>query len=103
MQGRFYPDVFARHGITVHIPDPENLAYIHDRYLGELVQGTFLPTTRARLLASVHRLKDTEGIEGLILGGTELPLLQRDAGDTGIPFLDTTRIHVARAMSEILA
>jgi aspartate racemase len=102
MQGRFYPEVFARRGITVRIPDPENQAYIHEKYLGELVQGVFIPATRDRLLAIVRRLKQTEGIEGLVLGGTELPLLLPDAGDTGIPFLDTTRIHVDRAMTEML-
>ncbi len=102
MQGRFYLDVFARRGIAVRIPDPENQAYIHDKYMGELVPGVFLPATRDRLFTIVRRLKETEGIEGLVLGGTELPLLLRDAGDTGIPFLDTTRIHVDRAMTEIL-
>jgi aspartate racemase len=102
MQGRFYPEVFARRGIRVCIPDRENRTYIHDKYLGELVLGVFLPATRDRLLAIVHRLKETDGIDGLILGGTELPLLLRDPGDTGIPFLDTTRIHVDRAISEIL-
>jgi aspartate racemase len=102
MQGRFYPEVFARRGITVRIPDPENQAYIHEKYLGELVQGVFIPATRDRLLAIVRRLKQTDGIEGLVLGGTELPLLLRDAGDTGIPFLDTTRIHVDRALTEML-
>ena len=102
MQGRFYPEVFARRGITVRIPDLENQAYIHEKYLGELVQGVFIPATRDRLLAIVHRLKQTEGIEGLVLGGTELPLLLRDARDTGIPFLDTTRIHVDRALTEML-
>jgi len=102
MQGRFYPEVFARRGMTVCIPDPENRTYIHDKYMGELVLGVFLPATRDRLLAIVERLKETDGIDGLILGGTELPLLLRDPGETGIPFLDTTRIHVDRAMSEIL-
>lgn len=102
MQGRFYPEVFARRGMTVCIPDPENRAYIHDKYIGELVPGVFLPGTRDRLLAIAQRLKETDRIDGLILGGTELPLLLRDPGDTGIPFLDTTRIHVDRAMSEIL-
>lgn len=102
MQGRFYPEVFARRGITVRIPDPENQAYIHEKYLGELVQGVFIPATRDRLLAIVRGLKQTDGIEGLVLGGTELPLLLLDAGDTGIPFLDTTRIHVHRALTEML-
>jgi aspartate racemase len=102
MQGRFYPEIFARRGIGVSAPAPEDRTYIHDAYMSELVQGTFLPATRERMLGIVRRLKQTDGIEGLVLGGTELPLLLRDAGDTGIPFLDTTRIHVDRALAAAL-
>jgi len=36
------------------------------------------------------------------LGGTELPLLLRQPVESGIPLLDTTRIHVARAVAEML-
>ena len=35
-----------------------------------------------------------DGIEALILGGTELPLILRGENDIGIPFLDTAQIHV---------
>jgi aspartate racemase len=48
-------------------------------------------------------LKEKHGIEGLILGGTELPLILRDAAGQGIPFLDTTRIHVERAVAQLLS
>jgi aspartate/glutamate racemase len=37
------------------------------------------------------------------LGGTELPLLLRDATEVGIPLLDTTRIHVDRIVREMLS
>ena len=40
--------------------------------------------------------------DALILGGTELPLLIRDAS-IGVPLLDTTRIHVERALAELLS
>ena len=103
MQGGFYRKVFERQSITVSVPAPEDQAYIHEKYLGELVQGIYLPETRARLLQIGARLAQTEGIEGLILGGTELPLLLRDGGDLGIPLLDTTRIHVDRAIAEMLS
>jgi aspartate racemase len=46
------------------------------------------------LLAIARRLRDEEGIEALILGGTELPLILTDSGVLGIPYLDTTQIHV---------
>jgi aspartate racemase len=90
MQGRFYADVFSRAGIALVAPSPDEQTYIHDKYMGELVNGVVLPETRERLLAIVARLKDEEGIGGLILGGTELPsILGGDMGQ-GIPFLDTT-------------
>lgn len=103
MQGRFYPDVFARAGIALAVPEPDEQAYIHDKYMSELVNGIFLPNTRARLLAIADRLKQREGIQGLILGGTELPLILRDATDYVIPFLDTTRIHVNRIVAQLLS
>jgi aspartate racemase len=106
MQGRFYPDVFSRQGITLTVPAPNEQAYIHDKYMSELVNGIFLPPTRARLLAMVDRLKKEDGIEGLILGGTELPLLFRDETlpntAAGIPFLDTTQIHVKALVTQLL-
>lgn len=101
MQGRFYPEVFSREGITLVLPDPQEQAYIHDKYMSELVRAIFLPETRERLLTIVDRLKEREGIEGLILGGTELPLILRDVADRGIPFLDTTQIHVQAVVERL--
>jgi aspartate/glutamate racemase len=49
-------------------------------------------------------MKAREGIEGLILGGTELPLILRDeAGTASVPFLDTTRIHVNSIVARLLS
>jgi aspartate racemase len=103
VQGRFYPDVFSRAGITLITPGVEEQVYIHDKYMNELVNGVIIPETRERLLAIVERLKAQEGIEGLILGGTELPLILREETYGGIPFLDTTKIHVERAVAQILS
>ena len=103
MQGRFYHDAFSRQGITLVVPDLEDQDYIHDKYMNELVNGIFLSETRKRLLTIVDRLKRKENIQGLILGGTELPLILRNGGDQGIPFLDTTKIHVERAVACLLS
>lgn len=103
MQGRFYPDIFSKAGIELSVPKPVEQDYIHDKYLNELVLGILLPETRERLLKIVERMKDEQGIEGLILGGTELPLILKDAQYTGIPFLDTTQIHVKHAVAELLS
>src|SRR5213076_2181505 len=79
MQATFYPKVFSREGIDLLMPEREDQDYIHEKYFSELVPGKFLPETRAGLLAIVDRMKTKSGIDGVILAGTELPLLLRDA------------------------
>ena len=74
----------------------------NSKYMGELVNGIFLPDTREGLLLIVRRLMLEEMIDGLILGGTELPLIMRNTEDQGIPFLDTTRLHVESVVSRLL-
>lgn len=103
MKAPFYPEIFARKGIAVLMPEPSDQAYIHQKYMDELVKGVFLPETRAELIRIVERMKVQHGIQGLILGGTELPLILSGAADCGIPFLDTARIHVDAAVQEMLA
>ena len=103
MQSASYPSVFTRRGITVLVPDAADQEYVHGKYMSELVRGEYLPETRAGLLAVVDRLRSQHGIDGLILGGTELPLILRDVEDLGIPFLDTGRIHVEAALEQMLA
>jgi aspartate racemase len=102
MQSQFYPQVFSAAQISLVTPQPDEQAYIHDKYMNELVKGIILPETRQRLLLIVDRLQEKEGIDGLILGGTELPLILGEVTDRGIPFLDTTRIHVQAALARML-
>ncbi|MEP7274123.1 MAG: amino acid racemase, partial [Acidobacteriota bacterium] len=79
MEGQFYQDVFNGEGITLVVPAADEQAYIHDRYMNELINGIFLPETRAGLLQIAERMRVEDGIEGLILGGTELPLILKEA------------------------
>jgi aspartate racemase len=55
------------------------------------------------LLTIVDRLKEREGIQGLILGGTELSLIFRDTTVRDIPVLDTTKIHAKAIVVEALS
>jgi aspartate racemase len=102
MEGRFYPEVFARREITVQAPRMEDREYVHAKYMEELISGEFRSETREEFIAIIKRLEQS-GAEGVLLAGTELPLLLRDAGDCGVPLLDTTRIHVDRAVTELLS
>jgi aspartate racemase len=103
MQATFYPKVFAHEGIELLVPDTHDQDYIHEKYFSELVPGKFLAETRAGLLAIVDRMKAKNDIDGVILAGTELPLLLHAPDHNGIPFLDTTKIHVEAAVAQMLS
>jgi aspartate racemase len=103
MQAKFYPNVFSKEGVDLVVPEPDDQAYIHDKYLSELIPGKFLAETRENLLAIIDRLKAKMNIDGVILAGTELPLILREAMHNGVPLLDTTKIHVEAAVTEMLA
>ncbi|HEX5581383.1 MAG TPA: amino acid racemase [Gemmatimonadaceae bacterium] len=101
MEAPFYTEVFARHGVAVVMPGEEERAWIHERYVGELLGGEFRDGTRRGFVALVERLRDREGIEGVILGGTELPLLLPGEAIAGLPTLDTTALHVAALLAQL--
>jgi aspartate racemase len=103
MQATFYSKVFAREGIELVVPESKDQDYIHEKYFNELVPGNFLPETRAGLLAIVDRLKAKIDIDGVILAGTELPLLLRDENHNGIALLDTGKIHCQTAVDEMFS
>ena len=102
MEAPFYPDVFTRAGVKLVTPNAREQDYIHEIYLGQLLKDIFLPETRLQLLEIADEMKRRDHIEGLILGGTELPLLLRDQEHNGLPLLDTTRMHVDKLVAEML-
>ncbi len=103
MQGDFYPTVFTREEIELIVPQPDDQAYIDDKYMNELVLGKFLPETSAGLHTIVDRLKEKHDIDGVILAGTELPLILRAPEHRGIPLLDTMKIHAHAAVAEMFS
>jgi aspartate racemase len=103
MQGRFSPDVFQGRGLSLVLPRPDEQAYLHEAYVTELLRDRFLDETRQRVLAIVARLAADDGVEAVVLGGTELPLLlpRESAGSTPVPLLDTTVIHAHEIAAEL--
>jgi aspartate racemase len=102
MTGGFYQEVFRRAHIDLVVPNDEEQAYIHEKYIGELLKNIFADETRAGLLNIVANLRRREAVEAIILGGTELPLILRDA-ESEVKFLDTTRIHVEAIVDALLS
>jgi aspartate racemase len=103
MQATFYSKVFSREGIDLIVPESKDQDYIHEKYFSELVPGNFLPETRAGLLAIADRMKAKIDIDGVILAGTELPLILRGESHNGIALLDTGKIHCQAAVDAMFS
>jgi len=103
MQAGFYAEVFGRQGMAVVPPRPDEQDRLHGRYMGELIHGVLRPETRDELLALIETMRRREGLDGVALAGTELPLLLRAEAVDGLPLLDTTGIHVGAAVESLLS
>lgn len=92
-----YDRVMAeRFGIAVDLPRPAEQDDLQSIILDELTRGEIRAASRTRCLDIVARMA-AAGADGIIVGCTELPLLL--AGHrASAPLLDTTRLHVARAI-----
>jgi aspartate racemase len=94
MENGFYQAGFSKEGIEIITPSPESQNYIHDKYMNEFVKGIFLHETKKVFLDIVHQLREQTRIEGLILGGTELPFILKEEDFINFKLLNTTEIHV---------
>jgi len=102
MTNGFYNRVAERFGIDILIPEPDKQDYIHDKYMTELVFNKIFPDTKQQLIRIVRKLKEKESIQGLILGGTELPLILSQTDFNDIEILDTTKIHVESIVTKMI-
>jgi aspartate racemase len=101
MRADFYPREFQAAGIALVVPNQAEREYIHGKYIGELLENKFLPETRTEILRIAERLRAEEGLQAIVLAGTELPLLLRGS-EAQIRFLDTTLIHIEAIVQELL-
>lgn len=101
MRAAFYADEFQRVGIELVRPSESEREFIHRKYIDELLKNQFLDDSRAGILRIAQRMRAEDGIEAIVLAGTELPLLLRNS-NTDIVMLDTTVIHVEAVVDELL-
>jgi aspartate racemase len=103
MEAPFYAQVCARLGIDVVTPGDAERVWLHERYVSELLDGRFLDETRESVAELAARLGTAHAVDGVILGGTELPLLLPGRHVAGIPALDTTELHVEAIVARLRA
>jgi len=99
MEQDFYKGrLVGRHGITPVVPDAAGRDMIHRVIYEELCQGVVSPASKAAYLAEIARLQRQEGIDGVIMGCTEITMLIGQ-DDLAVPAFDTTRIHAEAAVA----
>ena len=100
MQDGFYTDGLAERGIRTLVPDEAEQAEIHRIIFDELCTGQIREDSKRRYLNAIATLAE-RGAQAVILGCTEIGLLVQQ-GDTPVPLLDSTEIHVQKAVEFIV-
>jgi len=103
MRATFYRDAFAAAGITLVAPDAADIELVHEKYMTELVPGVYRDDTRAAVIAVIDRMNAAHRLDGIVFGGTELPLLIPPELHPELAILDTMRAHVDAAVALLLA
>jgi aspartate racemase len=103
VEGAFFARPFEVAGIALVRPEEADRAWVHEIYFAELVRGQFRDAVRDRLVGIIRAMRERDGIDGVILAGTELPLILRDPEYAGVPALDAIGIHVEAAIDWLLA
>ena len=93
MEQDFYVDRLRGRGLDVVVPAPDDRDLVHRVIYDELVHDVVRDESREAYRGVVGRL-GVAGAEAVVLGCTEIGLLLRD-GDTDLPLVDTTALHVA--------
>ncbi len=102
MEMPFYKNrLKEKHGIDVIVPSETEREYIQKTFFDELFQGKFTTEAKKQFLGIMDRLA-SQGVEGIILGCTEIPLLINQR-DTAIPLFDTLEIHAKAAVAFALS
>ncbi|MDC0706258.1 aspartate/glutamate racemase family protein [Priestia sp. AB] len=101
MEEDFYKGrLIANYNLEVNIPSDEERQVVHDIIYEELCLGKIEADSKSAYQKIINGLIN-DGIEGVILGCTEISLLINQ-NDISIPIFDTTEIHAQAAVEYAL-
>ena len=101
MTGEFFKAPFIEKGIEVIVPTESEMELINEKISAELELGIVKDETLTAFQQIIARMRDEDGIEAIVLGCTELPLLLNDEVSP-VPCLDTMQIHIQEIVKTIL-
>ncbi len=101
MEKDFYTKTLKNtYGLEIAIPKAEDRDVIHTIIYKELLKGIFTETSKKTILRIIKNAQ-IKGVEGVIMGCTELPMLISES-DVTIPTFDTGAIHVNKAITMVI-
>ncbi|WP_141432610.1 aspartate/glutamate racemase family protein [Bacillus sp. 03113] len=100
MENDFYKKPFISHNIELVVPNQSEQEYIHRKLVEELFNGIVNIETKKGFLTIINQMINRDGIQGVILGCTEIPMLIKNE-DLNIHSLNTTEIHINKIVDTI--
>ena len=92
---------FLEAGIEVCVPDKEDRDLVAKRIYEELEAGIVKESTLKELQGIIAKMRDEKGIEAIVLGCTELPLILNSA-NCPVPCLDSVEIHINELIKQTI-
>lgn len=93
MTGDFFKTPFIENNIEIIVPTKDEMTFINNKISSELELGIVKEDTLVSFQKIIERMKNENGIEAVVLGCTELPLILNDEVSP-VPCLDTMKIHI---------
>lgn len=97
MEQDYMKQDFYKAGIEVIIPEEDDRKLVAKRILEELEIGIVKEQTLKELQGIIQKMKEEQGIEAVILGCTELPIILNNE-NCPVPCLDSVEIHIQKLM-----
>ena len=101
MEQDYMKNDFKEAGIEVYVPDENDRNLVAKRILEELELGIVKETTLKEFQNVIDKMRDRYGVEAVVPGCTELPLLL-NTENCSVPCLDSVEIHINDLISEAL-
>lgn len=100
MENDFFKKPFVSHNIEMVVPNQSEQEFIHRKIVEELENGIVNIETKKGFLNIINQMILRDGIQGIVLGCTELPMLIKNE-DLKIHSLNTAEIHINKIVNTI--
>lgn len=101
MDSAFFKRPFERAGMEIVTPLNAEKAWVAQKITEELEFGIVKPETASGFQKIVEGMAEQKGIEAVVLGCTELPMLFENTA-LSVPILDTMQLHIAALVETIM-